>query len=167
MSVQTLVIGVPTPGKVVFDALMDVAERKGVDVIQVVRGEALNVGEARLEILNPPPIPFEKNNDNSVAFVLDVESTKTLFLGDLSGTVEAELFVPDVDILMVAHHGSKHSTSETLLRSAQPEQAVLSYGRNGYGHPNEEVLTRLRAHGVNVLETRTSGAVRLPLVLQK
>ena len=79
------------------------------------------------------------------------------------GPVEAELFVPDVDILMVAHHGSKYSTSEALLRAAQPEQAVLSYGRNGYGHPYSGVLERLYAHGVSVLETYGAGAVRLGL----
>ena len=164
MPVQTLAIGVPTPGKGVFDALMAVAARQGVEVIQVTRGETLKLGGANLEILNPPPIPYEKANDNSVAFVLDVPGgAKTLFLGDLGAPVEAELFVPDVDILMVAHHGSKHSTSEALLRAAQPEQAVLSYGRNGYGHPHSGVLERLYAHGVRVLETHEAGAVRLEI----
>ena len=85
MPVQTLVIGVPTPGKGVFDALMAVATRKGVEVTQVTRGETLRLGGADLEILNPPPIPYEKDNDNSVAFVLNVQGgAKTLFLGDLS-----------------------------------------------------------------------------------
>ncbi len=167
MPVQTLLIGVPRPGKPMFDALTDVAARKGVEVVQVTRGERLSVGEAGLEILNPPPIPFAKDNDNSVAFVLNAGNTKTLFLGDLSGPVEAELFVPDVDILMVAHHGSRYSTSEALLRAAQPERAILSYGRNGYGHPHDSVLARLRAHGVEVLETYVLGAVNVTLEPQK
>ena len=167
MPVQTLVIGVPTPGKEVFDALIDTAARKGVDVWEVTRGETLHMGEARLEILNPPPNPFEKNNDNSVAFVLNTHGTKTLFLGDLSGEVERELFVPDVDLLMVSHHGSRHSTSKALLRAAQPERAVLSYGRNGYGHPSAEVLARLHTLGVETSETHLSGAIRIPLASKK
>ena len=167
MPVQTLLIGVPAPGKPTFDALLEVAARKGVEVIQVTRGERLSVGEAHLEILNPPPVPYEKDNDNSVAFVLEVDGTKALFLGDLSSPVEAELFVPDVDILMVAHHGSKHSTSEALLRAARPERAVLSYGRNGYGHPHDQVLDKLRAHGAEISETYVGGAARLSLVPRK
>ena len=161
--VQTLLIGVPTPGKPVFDALMEVAARRGVEVMSVTRGEKLSVSEAHLEILNPPPTPYESANDNSVAFVLNVGGVKTLFLGDLSSSVEKELFVPDVDILMVAHHGSRHSTSEALLRAAQPEQAVLSYGRNGYGHPHDSVLERLQAHGASVSQTHVEGAVTLEL----
>ncbi len=161
--VQTLLIGVPTPGKPVFDALMAAAARQGTQVMQVTRGERLSVGEAKLEILNPPPIPYEKDNDNSVAFVLNVRGTKALFLGDLSSGVEKELFVPDVDILMVAHHGSKHSTSEALLHAARPERAVLSYGRNGYGHPHTGVLEKLHAHGTSVSQTHHEGAIRLRL----
>ena len=121
------------------------------------------MGVARLDILNPPMQPFEASNDNSVAFVLNALGTKALFLGDLPSTVENVLAVPDVDILMVAHHGSRFSTSDALLTAAKPEQAVLSYGRNNYGHPNPDVLTRLQNHGVAVFETHRAGAVRLPL----
>ena len=67
--------------------------------------------------------------DNSVTFVLSYEGTKALFQGDASMMVEDELAFPDVDILMVGHHGSRFSTTEALLRAAQPETAVVSYGR--------------------------------------
>ena len=89
--------------------------------------------------------------------------TDTLFLGDLPSTVEDNLAIPDIDVLMVSHHGSRFSTSDRLLEAAKPEQAVLSYGRNNYGHPNEDVLTRLKAHGARVFHTREEGAVRVEL----
>ena len=76
------------------------------------RGESLELGGARLDILNPPRTPFEESNDNSVTFVLSYEGTKALFQGDASMMVEDELAFPDVDILMVGHHGSRFSTTE-------------------------------------------------------
>ncbi len=163
MPVGELVIGYPSSDSEAFRALIDTAEARGVPVTEVRRGEVLDVGDAHLDILNPPMHPFEASNDNSVAFVLNALGSKALFLGDLPSTVENVLAVPDVDILMVAHHGSRFSTSATLLNAANPEQAVLSYGRNNYGHPNPDVLERLRAHGVATFETYKAGAVRLPL----
>ncbi len=163
MPVGGLVIGYPSSDSETFRALVDVAEARGVPVTEVRRGERLRVGDARLDILNPPMQPFEASNDNSVAFVLNALGSKALFLGDLPSEVEAALAVPDVDIMMVAHHGSRFSTSDALLTAAKPETAVLSYGRNNYGHPNPDVLARLKAHGAEIFETYKVGAVRLPL----
>ena len=163
MPVGRLVIGYPSADSEAFGALIDAAKARGVAVTEVRRGEVLQVGDARLDILNPPMQPFEASNDNSIAFVLSALGTKALFLGDLPSKLEDTLAVPDVDILMVAHHGSRFSTSDALLTAAKPETAVLSYGRNNYGHPNPDVLVRLKAHGAAVFETYQAGAVRLPL----
>ena len=162
MPVQRLVIGHPA-AEAVFEVLMDVAERRGVPVTEVRRGEVLHVGDARLDILNPPMQPFAESNTNSVAFVLSAYGTRALFLGDVPSEVEGVLAVPDVDVMMAAHHGSRFSTSNALLRGAQPEQVVLSYGRNTYGHPHPDVLSRLRTHGAEVFHTYRRGALRFPL----
>jgi len=162
MPVRGLVIGHAAPDSEVFRALLTAAEGRGVPVMQVRRGEALELGGARLDVLNPPMKPFEEDNDNSVAFVLNWQGMpRALFLGDVSSEVEAALAVPDVDVLMAAHHGSRFSTSEALVAAAQPELAVLSYGRNGYGHPHPDVLARL--HGARVHHTKREGALRVPL----
>ncbi len=163
MPVGRLVIGYPSADSGVFSALLEAAEARGVPVTEVRRGEVLRVGDVRLDILNPPQEPFEASNDNSVAFVLNALGTRALFLGDLPSEIEDTLAVPDVDVMMVAHHGSRFSTSDALLTAAKPETAVLSYGRNNYGHPNPDVLARLGAHGAEVFETSEAGAVRLPL----
>ncbi len=160
---QQLVIGYPSEDSEAFAAFMDIAEARGVPVTEVRRGEVLHVGGARLEILHPAMQPLEETNENSVAFVLSALGQDALFLGDLPSTVEDTLAVPDVDILMVSHHGSRFSTSDRLLGAAKPEQAVLSYGRNNYGHPNGDVLTRLKAHGAQVFHTYEQGAVRVGL----
>ena len=163
LPVQELVIGHPSAESEAFGVLVEIAEQRGVPVTEVRRGEVLHIGDARLDILNPPMKPFEETNANSVAFILSAFGMEALFLGDAPSEVENVLAVPDVDVLMVAHHGSRFSTSDALLRAAQPEQAVLSYGRNSYGHPHPDVLARLRAHGAEVSHTYREGAVRIPL----
>ena len=164
LPIKQLVIGTPKPGDRLFDEMIDAAAHNGVPVLQVTRGEALSLGPARLDILNPPRKPFEKDNDNSVAFVLNLDGQpKALFLGDASVDVERELAFPDVDILMAGHHGSRTSTSDALLRAAQPEHVVFSYGRNTYGHPNAELVNRILATGAKVYKTKEMGAVRLGL----
>lgn len=163
LPVQEIVIGYPSRDSEASGTFMAVAKEKGIPVTEVRRGEVLTVGAATLEILNPPLEPFEETNENSVAFVLSALGTDALFLGDMPSAVEDVLAVPDVDVMLAAHHGSRFSTSKRLLEAAQPEEAVLSYGRNTYGHPNPDVLRRLRAAGTAVHQTFLEGAVRVGL----
>lgn len=55
--------------------------------------------------------------------------------------------LPDIELLVAGHHGSKYSTSEELLLETKPETAVISTGYNTYGHPAPETLERLAAAG--------------------
>ena len=81
----------------------------------------------------------------------------------LYGSPEGASGVFDVhrlDVLKVAHHGSKYSTPAELLSLASPKVAVLSCGRNNsYGHPHEELLARLEAAGTRVYRTDVHGAI--------
>ncbi|MDQ3396507.1 MAG: DNA internalization-related competence protein ComEC/Rec2 [Deinococcota bacterium] len=168
MPVGLLIVGAESTGesmdREVFAELMASAERNGVPVMPVTRGESLSLGNARLDFLNPPQRRYGDVDADSVAFVLNIDDTaKALFLGDIPTAVEADLAFPAVDILMVPHHGSKHSSSDGLIAAAQPKRAVVSYGRNNYGHPSPEVLERLLASGAEVSETFLEGAVRVPL----
>ncbi|MDT3681336.1 MAG: ComEC/Rec2 family competence protein [Truepera sp.] len=163
--VGLLVTGPPQPGNLLDERLRSVAAQRGVRVHEARRGERLSLGGAVLELLNPPADTSGLSpNDASVAFVLRLAGVpRALFLGDLGVGVEPDLAVPPLDVLMVGHHGSRHSTSEGLLKAASPGLAVISVGRNGYGHPTAEVLERLAAHGVEVMTTREHGAIRVDL----
>ena len=83
-----------------------------------------------------------------------------LFTGDVSMDGEPD-FIPDADVLKVAHHGSKKSTSERFLEMADPKIAVVSVGENNYGHPSEETLERLRDAGAAVYRTDQCGAITI------
>jgi beta-lactamase superfamily II metal-dependent hydrolase len=64
-----------------------------------------------------------------------------------------------VDVLKVGHHGSRGSTSDGWLDALRPKAAVVSVGRNDYGHPAPPTLARLRRHGVDILRTDLDGSI--------
>lgn len=70
--------------------------------------------------------------------------------------------LPDIELLIVGHHGSKYSTSQQLLDTLRPEEAIISVSAdNNYGHPTQETLDRLAAAGTQVWRTDLNGTVTL------
>ena len=63
------------------------------------------------------------------------------------------------DVLKVAHHGSKYSSSADFLDAVGPKWAIISAGENSYGHPTQETLDRLAAAGALIWRTDRSGTV--------
>lgn len=103
-------------------------------------------------------------NEGSVVALLRYGEHEFLFTGDISADTEAQLLahnlIPDIDILKVAHHGSKTSSSEEFIAQAQPEIAVMMLGRdNTFGHPNARTLRTLNQAGVIFYRTDTDGDV--------
>ena len=88
-----------------------------------------------------------------------------LITGDMDQIIEGRLIkygdLPDIELLVAGHHGSKYSTSEELLLAARPETAVISVGYNTYGHPADETLERLAAAGCDIYRTDWSGTVTI------
>jgi competence protein ComEC len=111
----------------------------------------------------------EKTNENSVVFLLDYGNFEALFLGDLTNKQEEKIVdyceisgcPRNIEVLKIAHHGSKTSTSQKLLDYFQPKEAIISVGQNSYGHPAQEVLDRLTRAGVKILRTDLLGDIRI------
>ena len=88
------------------------------------------------------------------------------FTGDRNAFGERSLLrhadIPDVDILVAVHHGSRYSTCEELLSAARPEIVCISAGKdNPYGHPAPEVLERLSDFGCTVYRTDRDGTITI------
>jgi competence protein ComEC len=89
-----------------------------------------------------------------------------LFTGDI-GEEEENLIRPGLeqskarpfDVLKVAHHGSKYSSSLDFLKAVKPALAVIEVGKNSYGHPTAEAIDRLKAVGAKVFRTDQDGEV--------
>ena len=126
-------------------------------------GDTFTLGSARVEVLGPLE-DYDDTNDTSIVLRVQYGSTVFLFTGDMETTAEDDLMEAGIDlsatVLKVGHHGSDSSTSYHFLREVMPDYAVISVGAgNKYGHPNEEVLSRLEDADVTVYRTDLQGTV--------
>jgi len=123
----------------------------------------------KIEIFYPFEIlegmEFEDSNNTSIVSKLIFGNSSFLFTGDIYKDVEESLTLTPFDlnsnVLKVAHHGSKTSSSEKFLEKVLPEIAVISVGENKYGHPNKEVLEILEKYGIRVLRTDREGDIKI------
>lgn len=121
-----------------------------------------------LEILWPKTIKpdTEDENENSLIFMVHHNGLKTLITGDITAEGEAMLLETyqgtdklRADILKIPHHGSPYSSSDAFLEAVNPKIAVISVGKNNYGHPSEIVIEKLEENGIMVFRTDLDGAV--------
>ncbi|WP_031408143.1 DNA internalization-related competence protein ComEC/Rec2 [Geobacillus vulcani] len=135
-----------------------------VPVKTAVRGEGWTEGGVRFFVIHPEKGNNEDNN-GSLVLLVRLGGLAWLFAADIEKEAEEALIraypTLRVDVLKVAHHGSKTSTTEPFLRAVKPRAAVISVGRdNRYGHPSPEVLMRLKQQQAIVWRTDENGAIR-------
>lgn len=140
------------------------AKERGVEITSPSFGDSFNLGGSLVTFLGP--ITEEGADLNNTSIVLKVEygDVSFLFTGDAEAEEEAAILESgadvSADVLKVGHHGSVTSTSYVFLREVMPKYAVISVGKNNdYGHPHEEVLSRLRVAGVKLYRTDMQGDV--------
>ena len=92
-------------------------------------------------------------NNNSIVCKLNYNGFSMLFTGDIEKIAEKQILqeykynfgVLNSQILKVAHHGSKTSSIKEFIDAVNPRLALIGVGENNkFGHPNEEVITRLK-----------------------
>lgn len=145
----------------------DAAALAGVPVRRVSAGEAFDVAGARVEVLWPED-SGPSGNDGSLVLRIVYGRRAFLLTGDIESDGERALLACAArrswdlraDVLKVAHHGSRGSSTATFLWAVAPSWAVVSAPRRSpYGHPHPEALARLRSAGAVVLQTGLGGAV--------
>lgn len=152
-----------------FKKLEDEIANNGAEEIEAKKNVKIKFASgAEVDVLYPFESVVDVNgkdtNMYSVVAKLKVGDSSFLFTGDLPAEQEKELVLNNDDLgvqfLKVAHHGSKYSTSNEFLDAVSPTEAVISVGKtNSYGHPNPEVLQRLREHHINIFRTDELGDI--------
>lgn len=109
-----------------------------------------------------------ESNEASIVLEMKYGNFSALFTGDIDMENEKALvasgLLAKVDVLKVAHHGSKYSSGEEFLAKLSPKYAVVSVGKkNTYGHPAPEVLERLLGVGTKALRTDELGEIEFEL----
>lgn len=148
----------------VRDRLVSLAAHQGADVVFVTEPTRIALGEAVLTVY-PPLLTTGDLNEQGLTALATAGDFDLLITGDMAGQTEQLLAqtypLPDVEVLVVSHHGSRYSSDESFLRAITPDNAVISVGDNRYGHPAEETLRRLQAVGATVWRTDQQGSIRI------
>lgn len=105
-------------------------------------------------------------NDLSLVLELTYNQFNALLTGDAGQDVQQEmrnkgLSLSNVEILKVPHHGSKTSLLLSFLEQIKPQLAVISVGKNSYGHPTKETLGILRDKDIRILRTDEDGEIEI------
>jgi competence protein ComEC len=151
------------------EALYSQLENMDLKATKVSLGDIIHVEKnIWIEILHPQEgVDLQVgNNENSIAFKLNMKEVSFMLTGDIYMESEKKMIEAGGDlsseVLKIAHHGSKTSTSQEFLNEVNPKIAVISVGRNNrYGHPTREVLDRLMHENIKIYRTDKHGAVIL------
>ncbi len=150
-----------------FDKILDIAALKAIPYRMCGEGERIKLDSGTfLKVLYPADeVKIDTTNLNNTSLVLKLcyRNTSVLFTGDIEEDVENILVEEGADIkadvLKVAHHGSETSSTESFLEAVSPRAAVISVGKNNFGHPSERVLERLEKGNVYLFRTDMDGTI--------
>lgn len=129
------------------------------------KGQIITLGkDCRLEILAVEGDASANDSSPIIKFVF--KEFSVLLPGDIDEAEEQKLVETlggklSARVLKVAHHGSDLATSDVFMKAVGPEVAVISVGKNDYGHPSDRVIKRLERYGVPVYRTDRFGNIRL------
>ena len=140
------------------------------------QGQHWQVGQAKIEVLSPKNIQAVRaganRNENSCVLYVTLANAAPyntfLLMGDAGWKTEYHLMhdYPNlkVDVLVLGHHGSRHSSSYDFLQTIRPKLAIVSAGKfNRYGHPSPLTQARLEALQIPMLSTSEQGSIRFLL----
>jgi competence protein ComEC len=145
--------------------LYQAAAANHVNVRRHTAGDEFDWGGSKVRVLSPPPDWQPKlahENDDSLVLLITFGETSALLAGDVEKKMEWLIATesPRADLLKIAHHGSKTSTTPQLLAAVKPRFAVISAGyHNSFGHPRQVILDRLQQNHVQTYRTDMLGSV--------
>ena len=163
LKIKTIVMPYATNANEYHEKLLKIAENKGI-TIEYLSGSDEIIFESGLKITFLAPdiaqLKSDDLNDTSLVAHVTYGDFSALFTGDSADEIN-DAYPEDVDLLKVAHHGSKTASSKEFLEHTSPEYAVISVGENNsYNHPSPEVLYRLKSCDAKVLRTDMLGDIR-------
>lgn len=147
-----------------FTQMIELADARGIPIAVAQFPAEYNWGGVTAHVLNPLPGVSDEDNELSIVLLLDQGDVEYLLTGDIGTATEAKIVARKTpvaaDVLRVAHHGSRYSTSASFLAAVQPSEAIISVGaNNSYGHPTNDVLERLAAAGARIWRTDEQGTI--------
>jgi competence protein ComEC len=165
--VNTLLISGIGDGSEWYRSLLEEAKRSGTSIQTLSAGQRVTIDQLTLTLLWPPQTLGKEYltdlNNVSLVFRLDDGTHSALFTGDSEERVEKTLVQSGIDLsadlLKVPHHGSLTSSSLDFLKKVHPKDAIISVGKNTYGHPKDAILKRYESLGIRTRRTDQEGTI--------
>ena len=143
----------------VRDRLLALARELDIPVTMVTDTYQFPMDQAMLTIY--PPVGAGDLNEQGLTYLCSAGDFDALITGDMAGNTEKKLVerfdLPDIEVLVVGHHGSRYSSTDAFLQQVRPETAIISVGDNSYGHPTQEAMDRLSRNGGHRVSHRPAG----------
>lgn len=149
-----------------FENFVNAVKNKGIKLYSPKVNEEFSFQNSSFVVLAPNSSKYEEINNYSIVIKLTYGDTSYLFTGDAETLSEEEILNNNIDlsadVLKVGHHGSTSSTSRNFLNAVNPKYAIISVAKeNDYGHPKQEIISRLKNRGIEVYRTDKIGTIVL------
>lgn len=152
-----------------FAELYKILQKRTIEIYLLKRGDALTFDKASVQVLYPDADDSPEavsDNNHSVVLRIIFGTKKFLLTGDIERQTENFLVENppflQADVVKVAHHGSRTSSTPDFVAATRAVYAVISVGKNSqFGHPHREVTERWRAAGARVLTTGERGTISI------
>ena len=147
------------------------AINKGSNVVDIHEGMKFEKNGVLIETLSPTSYPSSAKDGGTVVRI-SYNGRSVLWCADINTKQEENIMdlCPEklsCDIIKIPSHGSKNSSCDEFIALSGAEYAVISCGKNSYGHPSEEVLQRLKDAEVKTVVTQSNGNVVFDIYKEK
>jgi len=172
LKVENIIIGKQFENTENLKSFLKIIKEKNIKLNIVEEGKQIKIEELYLEVLWPNSkqiINYNKLNNNSLMCKLIYKDFSMIFTGDIEKETEKILISKyqknnklKSSILKVAHHGSNSSSTKEFLNLVKPQIALIGVGANNkYGHPNNEILDRLKQLNCKIYRTDKMGEIKI------
>ena len=176
IKVNNIIIGKQYKSSENYEEFIKIVKEKKINVKIVEGGEKVSIEDnLYFDII----WPFSDNmisdnsiNNNSLVCKLNYKNYSMLFTGDIEAIAEKAILkkysknlnILKSDILKVAHHGSKTSSTAEFIKMVKPQIALIGVGeKNKFGHPNDGVIQRLKNMNTKIYRTDKMGEIEIQI----
>lgn len=168
LKVNTLMIGTEYYQSEDLDSMKEKCINQKTKICHVKKDDTINIDEhIYIKILHPSKQLItgtrDDTNNNCLVALMVYKDKHILFTGDIEEEAEREILKNyknlSVDVLKVAHHGSRFSSTDNFIKSIKPKIGIVQVGKNNFGHPDKEVLNRFKNNGTYLFRNDKNGAV--------
>lgn len=152
-----------------LEKITAICNDKNINIIKCRFGDRIKLdNETVFDVVSPMPIDRQtieqqSLNESSLVLKLLYRNVKILFTGDSGIPTEQRMLEQGLDLkadlIKIGHHGSYGSTGEDFIRKVNPAFAVISVGRNSFGHPSQFVVDKLSENKIKLFRTDEKGAI--------